>query len=197
LEEQFVQVFTTMIEAKLTFLEMQKEGRFAHPAEPSQSGFGITPEALDSINVRRSSGKLITAMTDPIMFFVSQVHKPFISLPAIRVNDAFLVDSPLDNGSESASLDIWDDFRVDLAISSEDAKNDCFPSSSSASMSFDTPGSKIAFIDFNDSTEGRLFLAKRGYSHPNFCYIAVYCIPVQAGNCGDLRSGQIEGEKLE
>ena len=186
-----------MIESELTFLEMQEEGGSAHSAKPSQPGFGITPEALDTINVRRSSGEFIAAMTDPIVLFVSQVHKPFISLPAVRVNNAFFVDSPLDNGSESASFDIWDDFGVDLAISSVDAKNDSFPSCSSTSLSFDTTSSKVAFINFNDSIEGGLSLTIRGYFHPDFREISVHSIAVQTGDFGYLRSGQIEGEKLE
>jgi hypothetical protein len=197
LEEQIVKVFGSMIESKLTFLEMQKEGGSAHSAKPSQSGFGITPEALDSINVRLSSSEFIASMTDPIMFFVSEVHKPFISLPTIRVNNAFFIDSPLDNGSESASFDIWDDFCEDLAVSSVDAKNDCFPSCSSTSLSFDTTSPKVAFINFNNSIEGRLTLTKRDYSHPDFHEILVHSIAVQTSNFGDLRSGQIEGKKLE
>ena len=186
-----------MIESKLTFFQMQKERRFAHSTKPPQSSFGNTPKTIDSINVRRSSNKLISPMTDPIMLLVSKIHKPFISLPTIRVDNALLVDSPLNNSPESASFDVRNDLGENFAISFVDSKNNRFSSRSTTSVTFDTPSSEIAFIDFNLPTERRFSLAERDYSHANFCEISVYSIPVQTSYFGNLRSSQIEGEKLE
>lgn len=186
-----------MIEPKLTFFKMQKERRLAHSTKPSQSSFRNTPETFDSIYMRRSSDKLIRPMTDPIMLLVSKVHKPFISLPAIRIDDAFLIDSPLDNSPKSASFNIWNDFSEDFTVSSVDTKNNGFPSCSTTSLSLDTSSSEVTFIDFNLPMERRFLLTERGDSQANFCKISVHGIAVETSYFGNLRGGQIEGEKLE
>ena len=54
-----------MIEAKFGFFQMQVERLAWHAIELRKASFGITPKALDSIDMDRATSKLVGSMIHP------------------------------------------------------------------------------------------------------------------------------------
>ena len=67
---------------------MQIERIFIHTSEPGESGFGKAPKALDSINMTFIMNKLILSMVDSKVLLVSEINKPVVASPAIRMDNA-------------------------------------------------------------------------------------------------------------
>lgn len=62
---------------------MEVERTFMDTPEFSQPGFGVTPEAFNTINMSFSSKKFVLSMMYSKMFFVSQIN-PVCNRQAIQ-----------------------------------------------------------------------------------------------------------------
>ena len=51
--------------------------------ESNQPGFGVYPEALNSINVSFTTIKFILTMVNSIMLFVAKINKAIITAPTV------------------------------------------------------------------------------------------------------------------
>ena len=77
-----------MIEAELSFLEVQLKLLSPYAVELCQAVFGVAPERLDAVDVSGASGELIVAVIDPKVLCQPQVNQPVVAWPAIGVDDA-------------------------------------------------------------------------------------------------------------
>lgn len=98
-----------------------------------QASFCICPETFYPINVGALIGKFIVAMLHTKMFLIAKIHKAIISTPAIRMDDAFQLNTSPDNALKSAFGAVRDYFSVNTAIAFEEAKNNGFATRSPAS----------------------------------------------------------------
>ncbi len=71
-----------MIEPKLTFFKMQLIGQW-HFSDP--------PEVFDSVDMGLAVSKFISAMLNPMVFFITQIHQTIIAAVSIGVDRAFNV----------------------------------------------------------------------------------------------------------
>ena len=171
---------------------MQMESCFTHTSEPGKPGLSKAPEALNSINVAFALNEFILSMVDPEVLFISQIHESIIPSPTIGMDDALKAYSTSNNRLQRGSSAIWNNFCIHLAVTFEDAKDDCFSKGSSASFSFYPASAEEAFINFHLSRKRRLPFAEFGNSHPNLVKVSVDSVPVKAGNLSNLRGIQVQ-----
>ena len=171
---------------------MQMKACFAHTLEPEKPGLGKTPEAFNSIDVAFALNEFILPMVDSEVLFVSQIHQSIISSPTIGMDDALKAYSTSDNRLQRGSSAIWNNFCIHLAVTFEDAKDDCFSKGSTSSFPFYPASSEEAFINFHLSRKRRLPFAEFGNSHPNLVKVSVDRVPVKAGNLSNLRGIQVQ-----
>lgn len=171
---------------------MQMKGLFTHTSESVKSGFGKAPEAFNSVDMTLAVDEFILSMIDPKMLFVSKIDESVIPSPPIRVDDGFKIDTTSNNPLQRGSSAIWNDLSIHFPIAFEDAKNNSFTESSSASFAFNSPSAKEAFVNFNLSRERRLSLTELGNSLSDFCEISVDGVPVKTGDFCNLRGVQIQ-----
>jgi hypothetical protein len=92
---------------------MQIERFFIHTPEPGKSRFGISPKALDSIDMTFIMNKLILSMIDSKMFLVSEINESIIASPTVRMNNTLEVHATPDNRLQCGSLAVGNDFSKD------------------------------------------------------------------------------------
>ena len=68
-------------------------------------------------------GKLVTAMVETIMLFVSQVNQTTVSAPGIGVNNALRLHLAAGNGLQGLSSTVGNDLGIDLAATLKNAEN--------------------------------------------------------------------------
>jgi hypothetical protein len=93
--------------------------------------------------VRLAIGELIVSMVDTIMPLVAQINQSIITAPRVGVNDTFKRYSTSDNALQRLFCAVGDDFRIDHALSLEDAEDRGFVVGATASLSLDPLGTKV------------------------------------------------------
>ena len=91
-----------MIEPELGLLQVQVKRRVRDAVELGQAAFGVAPEALDAVDVARASRELVSAMMDPQMLFVTDVHQPVVPPPAVGMDDDLRLDLASNNSQKRA-----------------------------------------------------------------------------------------------
>ena len=132
---------------------MQVKSIFVQASEFTKSGFCKRPKAFYTVDVRFSIYKFVDSMFDAIMFLVTNIYQPGISAPSIRMNDAFHTNFPSNNCSKCFAFAVWNDLSVDLSVTLKNTKHNGFSSSSTTSDTFNSPGTEIAFINFDFSSK--------------------------------------------
>ena len=110
--------------------------------------------------------------------------------------DTFKVNPTPDNSLESGLGTIRNDFRIDFVVTLEQAENNGFSTSTTASDSSNTSCSEITFIDFDFTFYRRFRLTVTGNSFPKGRHITFNGITVDSRQLCDLGSCQIDGKKL-
>ena len=87
--------------------------------------------------------KLVLAMVDTIMLFVSQVNQACITTPGVRMNNTIRLYPAADNGLQGLSGTVRHDLCVDLATALKDAKYRCFTIGTTATFPPYTPGTEV------------------------------------------------------
>jgi hypothetical protein len=189
-----VQILASMVKAEFTFFEMKQEGAWMHAPEPGQAGLGVSPEALDPVDVVRAvglAGELISAMIHPQMLLVSQVHQAVVPAPAVGMNDTverdFAPNRPLKHGFGA----IGDPFGVDFAIAFEDAEDRRLLSSAAPGLASDASRTKVTFIDFDGAAERTFDLARLGHSQPQASQEAIDGVAIEPRQLRDLDGSEI------
>ena len=88
-------------------------------------------------------GKLVIAMVDTIMLFVSQVNQATVAAPGIGVNNALRLHFAANNGLQGLSSAVRNDLGIDLAAPLQDAEDCGFTISAPATFAFYAPGSEV------------------------------------------------------
>jgi len=63
---------------------MQVESFWAHTAETGKSGFGISPEPLDTVDTSPAVNKFIIAVVDSKVLAVTDIDQAIIAASAVR-----------------------------------------------------------------------------------------------------------------
>ena len=159
-EQQFIEVLLAIVKSKFTFFKMQIKSGFIHATKFRQACFGKSPKPFDAIDVSGTISKFILSMIDAKMLSIPNIHESIVATPTIGVDHAFQRDTAPDDGLQRGFGAIRHNFCVDFSVALENTKDDCFARSAPASFSFNPPGSKKTFIDFNFSGKRRLCFAK-------------------------------------
>ncbi len=115
-----------VIEPEFCFLEVQIERVFGHSIELHQASFGITPKALNAVDMDRATRKLIVAVIDPQVLVKANINQPIVATPATCVDDACNASLASNNGLQRAFGGIWLDLRVDAVASFKQTENHSF-----------------------------------------------------------------------
>src|SRR5512136_2182002 len=94
------------------------------------------------------------------MLTITNIYQPVVTSPAVRIDDAFRFNFATNNGLQRSFRAVRDYLAVNLAVTFEDAKNDGFAISTTATFAFDAMSPKERFIDFYLPSEGRLQFAE-------------------------------------
>jgi hypothetical protein len=105
---------------------MQVEGVSRDAIELLESPFSKAPEALNAVDVLRATGKHISSVLDSEVLRVADIYKAVVSAPAVGVDDGLRCDATADNSLSSGLLAVRHDLRIDLAVTLEEAEDDCF-----------------------------------------------------------------------
>lgn len=79
-----------LIEAELSFFQMQLKGVFGDAVEFLQAALCITSEGFDAIDMMAAGDELVDAALHPEMLVEADVDPAVIAAPAVAVNHAFL-----------------------------------------------------------------------------------------------------------
>jgi len=176
---------------------MKEKRRLFKAPEPGQAGLGITPEALYPVNMASFIGKFILTMVDPEMLLVADVHEPVVASPAVRMDNTFQADAAANDGLEGRPAAIRHDLGIYSPLALKDAENNRFTARSAPSQAFDSSRAEVALVNLDLPQDRRLLLAELGHPPAKSHEVAVYGVPVETGDLGDLGSVQINGKELD
>ena len=78
-----------MVKPEFAFLQMKIKSVFLQSPKANKSGFGKSPKAFNTVDVRKSVGKLILIVLNAEMLLVAQIHKAIVAAPAVGMDNAF------------------------------------------------------------------------------------------------------------
>jgi hypothetical protein len=157
---------------------------------------GISPEALDAVDMATFVGELVLSMVNAEMLLIPQVNKTIVASPPIRMDDAFQAYATSNDSLQSRTAAIGHDLGVHSALALEDAENNCFAACAATSEIFHSPWTEIALVDFNFAENRSLLLAELSYLLANSQDKPIDGVSVQARDLGYLRGIQINGKQL-
>ena len=160
---------------------MQIEGGLSYTTEPSEPGFGETPEAFDVVDVGLPLGELVPAVVDSQVLAIADIDQAVVAAPVVGVDHAL--------GFHFASYDrlqrgfgaVAHDLGLDLAVALEDAEDDRLARSAPPAFPLDVPGPEERFIDFYLPCERRLLLGMLGQPFVDRPKETVQGVAVQVG----------------
>lgn len=155
-----------MVETELCFLEVQIEGVFGNAFELGESEFGISPEALDAIDVRLFVGKFVSPMLDAQVFGVANIDQAIVAAPAIGMDDALQIDFASNGLLQGLFATIRNDLGVDMGIAFEDSKDNGLAARASATLASNAFGPEVRLVDFDFPPEGVLGFTVLGDALP-------------------------------
>lgn len=157
----------SVVESELGFFEVKVEGVPGDTFELSEPVFGEAPKGLDAIDVVVSIGELVFAMSDPQVFGIADVDEAVVADPAVSVDDRVEADLSSYNPLESTFTSVWDDLCPHFIAPFENAEDDRLPTSTSASLAFDSLWPEVGFVELDGATDRCLGVADSGQPHSN------------------------------
>ena len=192
-----IEILATVVEAELTLFEMKQKGPRADPAEPGQSGFGVTPEAFDPVNVVGAicpTRELVAAMVDAQVLLISQVHQAVVPPPAVGMDDAVERDYASNRPLEPGFGEIGDQLGVHLAVAFEAAEDRRFLPGAPPGFAFDASRTKVTFIHLDRAAEREVGLASLGHPQTKAGEKTVDGDAVQDRQMRDMTGSEIGGD---
>lgn len=153
-----------MVEPELCLFQMQIEGVPGHAIELHQSALGITPKALNAVDMNRASCKFIVAVVDSQMFVKANINQSVVTAPAVGVDDAGYVSLASNDGLQRAFGGIGHDLCVDALTTFEQAKYNGLAASAPTAKSAHAARTEVRLIGFKLTAQGRDFLALLGHA---------------------------------
>lgn len=137
-----------MIETPLRFFEVNEEFFLPDSAKFCHAKLRITPKRFDAINMIFSSRKFILMVVNAVVL-IAICYQSIVSLPAIGIDIAAFNNSALKNWHKLCLGTVFDDTQKHPSLSFMQAQNRDFTGRSSSAFATNSPGAKIAFINFN------------------------------------------------
>lgn len=165
---------------------MKIESVFVNAVELGQATLGEAPERFDAVDVIVAKSELVVGMIDPEMLGETQVNQAVVADPAVGMKYAFERNvSPyhLLQGTFSA---IGNNLSEDFVASFEEAEDDRFATGSAATLAFDSSGTEVRLIDFDDSVHRRDGLTDSSQAASQLQIDAVDRTNADPGKCGGL-----------
>lgn len=135
-----------MIEPILALFEVQVEGAMRDPIELLESALSKAPETLNTINMMLATRELVFTMIDSEVLAVADIYQAVVAAPPVRVDDRPQRDATANNGLQSSLLAVRHNFSVNAPIAHEDAEDDSFSRSATASLAADSTRAEVRFI---------------------------------------------------
>ena len=170
-----------MVETELAFLEMEPQRAAAQASGLRQTHLGDAPEVLNAIDVGLALNKLVAAVIHPVMLLVAQVNQAAVAFPAIRVNHAAQRHLALQNGCQDSSGTVWNNLRVNLALTLKQAEDGNLFKSSPPALAAHTATAKKTFINLHLPPQRRLGFAQQGDAFADVTQVKVDRVAVQPG----------------
>lgn len=133
----------SVIESKLTFFEVQIEGRFSHTAELYETNFSEGPEAFDAVDVVGSESKKILAVVDAVVLFVAQIDQGMIGPKAVGMDGRLLINLAFYDRIKRFTRTVRDYLGIDLSVSFVNAEDDGFSVSPASSLAANSLCTKV------------------------------------------------------
>ncbi len=183
-----------MIETKLGFLQVQVEGLASHAIELRQTPLGEAPEALNAIDMHRTTGELIGAMTNPKVFVKAHIHQAVIAAPAVGVNDTGNVSLAPNDGLQGSFGCIGHDLGVDALAALEQTEHDGLAARAASAQSAHPLGAEVRLIGFKLTGKRRQGFAVLGHARAHAQIDRVDRAQRHTAKFGAVCRGQIHGE---
>ena len=137
-----------MIETPLRFFEVNEEFFFPDSAKFCHAKLRITPKRFDTVNMIFSSREFIFMVVNAVVL-IAICYQSIVSLPTIGIDIAAFHNAALKNWHKLCLGTVFDDTQKHPSLSFMQAQNRDFTGRSSSAFAANSPGSKIAFINFN------------------------------------------------
>jgi len=144
-----------MVEAEFSFFKVEIKGLFRDAVELCQPSFCVAPEALDTVDMSFSTGKLISAMIDSKMLVEADIDQAIVPTPAIRMDDRGGIDVAPDNALERSFGAIGNDLGIDLSLPFQQTKHNGFAVSTTPSFASYPMRPKVGFVHFDCALKRR------------------------------------------
>jgi len=186
-----------MIKPKFTFFQMQAKSTFANASELVEPGFCDSPKVLNSIDMVMAVSKFITSMLDPIVLFITEVHKSIVGLKSIGINRRGLIDLLLYNGHQRASGAVFNNLGINLTTAFDQTEDNVFTPCPAAPDPSDSPGSKVAFVNFDfTGIKGTLLLTVVSHAFSDFIKNSVNGLSRKTCQFSNFCRFNIQGKQL-
>ena len=130
---------------------------FSNTFNLTQPEFRIRPKGFNPVDMRVIVGELIVTMLNSIMLCIAYIHKTMVTAPTIRMNDAVQVHFTPYYRLQRAFLRIWNDLRINSAVTLEQPKYNRFAARTTTTFAPNSFGPKVRFIDFYLARQVRMF----------------------------------------
>ena len=107
---------------------------------------GAALKRFNTVNMPRTTDKLIATMMSPEMFGKTHVNQPLTTAPTVGINDTPDTDTTSNDLLQRCFGRIGNNPGINLAPAFQNAKNDGFPTRTVPASAPDTFGSEIGFI---------------------------------------------------
>ena len=195
-QKHLIEITATVVEAEFTFLEMQIEVLAPNAPAFRQASFRGAPKALDAVDVDAAAAdEDVVAMLDAEVFAVAEVNEPVIANPAVGVNDAGHIDATANNGPQSRTFRVRDDFRVDAALAFENTEDDGLPAGPAAAFAPNAASTEVRFVDFDGAAQRRMLLTFLGHPVAEGQEEAIDGAAADMGELRHLRRLEVEGKQ--
>ena len=164
---------------------------FGNAIELGQPSLGVTPEALDAVNVRSIVGEFIPSVLDSQVLFVTDIDQAVVPSPAVGMHHRVEADAAANGFLQGLFATIRDDLGVDLSVSFEDAKDNGLACSPPAAFTPNTFGSEVGFVDFDLPGKRRLSFAMLSDAATQFQVNTVDRAKADAGQLGGIGRGEV------
>lgn len=121
---------------------------FRHPVKLHQAMLGVAPKRFNTVNMPRTTDKLIVTMMYPEMFGKTHVNQSLITAPTVGIDDTLDTDTTSNNLLQRCFGGIGNNLGINLAPAFQNAENDGFPTRTAPVFTPDMFGTKIGFVQF-------------------------------------------------
>ena len=117
-----------------------------HPVKLHQAMLGIAPKGFNTVNMPRTTDKLIVTMMYPEMFGKTHINQSLITAPTVSIDDTLDTDTTSNNLLQCCFGSIGNNLGINLVASFEDAENDGFTARSAPAFTSDALCTEIGFV---------------------------------------------------